>query len=412
MAEDLFEDFGSIVEPDGSLDINAILDGDPNLQKKKEDVEDSEDVQKTQKSSNDSVIDVNRALEQQDEDNVDTSNKKVEGEEEVKDKDKTPGQSKDTDVVDKTPSSNAPFTVIFARDLSDRGLLSSFDEEKLLKTIKEKGEPEALRFLIQEEVNTNVEAAKADFDEGYKTYLDLLGKGADQEQVGSLVQLKDFFKNVKDEGLDEDEGLRKDVLTRYYKATTQFSDSKIQKLIERSVDLGDDTEEAKEAVKTMNTLISNEFKRIEEEAEEDQRVAQEERVRQLTILKENIEGITEIIPGQKINKPTKDKMYNLITQPVQDKYGNTTNALWSKRSEDPMFFDSRVAYLLETGFFDKGKSWDKIKSVKTTEDIDSLEKYIEKRSNTGSSVGRGAQITEEEETKLRSIIEDTGSILK
>jgi len=118
----------------------------------------------------------------------------------------------------------------------------------------------------------------------------------------------------------------------------------------------------------------------------------------------------EVIPGQKINKQTKDKIYNDIIKPVMDKFGQTTNTIWAKRSEDPIDFDTKIAYLYETGFFEKGKSWDKVKRVKTTRESSELEEHLSKRRNTSSSTGitpRGEVVDKD----LQSIIDSTGSIL-
>ena len=87
---------------------------------------------------------------------------------------------------------------------------------------------------------------------------------------------------------------------------------------------------------------------------------------------ENINSLDEVIPGVAINKQTKVQMFESITKAVQDKQGRTTNAIWAKRAEDPMFFDERLAYLFATGFFEKGKPWVKAGQAKTTKEISDL----------------------------------------
>jgi hypothetical protein len=182
-------------------------------------------------------------------------------------------------------------------------------------------------------------------------------------------------------------------------------------MVERSVDLGEDLEEAKEATKEMNELIDQEFKNAEKAAEQQVQEQQAEQQQQLKILKENVDAMQEVIPGQKINKQTKDKIYNDIIKPVTDKFGQETNAIWAKRSEDPMFFDSRIAYLLETGFFEKGKAWTKIKAVKTTKESSELEEHLKRKNNTGSRTGTLPVDSGLENKDLNDIIASTGSIL-
>lgn len=415
MPEDAFGSFEDIVEKDDMLDVNAILAGAPPTTTPKKDDEPVDDKKTDDSKKDEPILDVNKALAGIDDivDDITDPNKKDDDDDDdtskVKDTEDSTPDHKDTD--DTPSSSDAPFAVIFARDLSGRGLLSAFDEDEFKSTVEEKGEAEALRELIQGEVTSNVDAAKKDFDDGYQNYLELLGKGVPQEQADGLTVLKDFFDSVEEDKLEENEELRKDVMTRHLRATTQLTDARIKKMIDRSVDLGDDLEDAKEAVTEMKDRIGEEITNVKEQAKATEKENKAEQDRQLKILRENVDAMSEVIPGQKINKQTKDKIYNDIVKPMTDQYGQQTNAIWAKRSEDPIHFDSRIAYLLETGFFEKGKTWDKIKNVKTTKEASELEDYINnKRKNTSSSTGLAPQ-NDIEDQKLKDIIDSTGSIL-
>jgi hypothetical protein len=70
-----------------------------------------------------------------------------------------------------------------------------------------------------------------------------------------------------------------------------------------------------------------------------------------------------------------------------------------------MFFDSRIAYLLETGYFEKGKTWNKLTQAKTTTEISELEKALQNKSNTASRVGSHVlkSLTEEDKTSKNNI---------
>lgn len=389
------EDISEVAKFDDALDVNAILATPPtSVTEEEEEHEQEEDKEKNK----DNTLDVNKALASQ------------ETEEEQEDDEETEVEAPDHSTNTNDSSSDAPFTVVFARDLNDRGLLTSFDEEAYQKDIEELGEAEALRKLIQGEVNVNVTQAKKEFDEGYQEYLRMLEGGVPQEQANSLVELKKYFGGIKPEELesDDNEELRKSVITQYYQLTTQMSDEKIKKLIDRSIDLGDDVEESKDFLNTLNTLVKNKIEESEQSAQETRRLQEEENRKQLEVLKENIDTIGEIIPGQKVNKQTKDKMYEAITKPVKDKFGNVTNSIWARRAEDPVFFDSRLSYLLETGFFEKGKTWDKIKKVKTTKEASELDEFISK--NTSSRTGR-LSTKEVSNDDIRKLIESTESIL-
>jgi hypothetical protein len=386
MAKEVFEQsLDEILEFDRGLDINSVLESIPAIdteEKKKTPEEEKE----TKEDKVLSLENINKVLEKQiEETKKDETKVEPETKEEPKKDDKAPASLEQS--TDDT--SDAPFTVIFARDLVKQGLLSSFDEEKFTKDTKELGDAEALRSLIKTEIDANITAAKSDLDLGYQEYLDLIGKGVPVETAGSLVELKNRFEAIKVDELIKEEStdLRKQVLTDYFKLTTSMSDKKIEKAVQNSIDLGDDIEDSKEYLTTLKGLVSDQLKSESDAADRQQKLVEEENRRSLEKLKDDINALDEIIPGVNINKPTKVQMFESITKPVQDGKGRTTNAIWAKRAEDPIFFDQRLAYLYTTGFFDKNKPWTKAVQSKATKEISDLERALDKKKNTGSGTG-------------------------
>jgi hypothetical protein len=376
-----------MLEFDRSLDINDMFDSlpalDTEVEKKEETTDDKE------KKQDDPVLDINTVLEKE----------KVKQDEDVKKEEQVDSVAKvveyKKDEIAPAPneqataetSSDAPFTVIFAKDLVQQGLISSFDEKDFIDKIKESGEATALRDLIKTEIDANIEAAKEDLDIGYKEFLNLIGKGVAADSASSLVDLKTQFDAIKVEDLEKEENvdLRKKVLEDYYKLTTSMTDAKITKLVQTSLDLGEDVEDSKEYLSILKTAVKEQIAAEEEEANKRAALRADENKRILDDLKDTINTIDEIILGLGINKQTKIKMYENLTKEVKDNKGRITNSLWAKRAEDPVFFDSRLAYLLETGFFEKGKTWNKASQAKTTKEISDLEKAIKK--NTKTSTG-------------------------
>lgn len=410
------QDFSEIVDFDDSLDVNEILEGSPDDVHTDTDEggdvdNDDKDTDNKPQPDKEEPLSVEKALESQVDDD--------DGDDDVDADDDT--DDKDVDDVDKDPapddtetsSSDAPFTVIFARDMMEQGLLSSFDEEEFNKDIEEHGEAAALRHLLKNEIDTNIETAKSDLDEGYQQYLNLVGKGVEPDAALNLTTLQENLSSIDESTLEseDNESLRKEVLTNYFQLTTQFSDKKIEKMVQRSIDLGDDVDESKDYLKEMKTLISDQIKHQEQEAEKQTELRRQEQQRQLETLKDTINSMSEVIPGQKINKPTKDKLYGMITKPIEDKNGRTTNALWAKRSEDPLHFDAKLAYLVDTGFFEKDKPWDKLKTVKTSKEASRLEDYLSDKKNTTSRKGSPPSLNSTDPKKISEIVKSTRSIL-
>ena len=409
-------DFSEISQIDDTLDVNEIfavqpaIGDDPEKDVKKDEKpgDDPDDDTKDTKDTKDPSVEanINKVLEdtKTDDDGV----KEDKDDKGIID-DKAPASKQ----IDDFSSSNAPFTIIFARDLDKQGLLSSFDEEVFTKAIEKDGEATALRNLIQAEVTSNIEVAKQDLDAGYQDYLNMVGKGVTPEAAGNLLELKERFNSIDADKLIEDDNTkqRREIITDYFNLTTQMSDAKVKDFVDRSFDMGNDVEDSKEYLETLKLMVTKNITQQEETAKEQQKLNDQAKQQRLEELKDDINAINEIIPGQKLNKQTKQDMYGMLIKPVQDKDGRTTNQLWAKRAEDPMFFDARVAYLLHTGYFEKDKPWDKIKNIKTSKEASELEDYLSDKSNTASRSGINLSLGKQDQN-LRDIIKSTGSILK
>jgi len=408
-AEVFNTDFSEMSELDNTLDVNEIFAEQPAIED--EPVKTVEEDKKTEDDSGKKIDDssielnVNKVLEDIKPDDGETK-------EEDDDKEITDGKVPASKRTESFSSSDAPFTIIFARDLDKQGLLSSFDEEDFTKAVEEKGDAVALRELLQNEVNSNIEAAKKDLDAGYQDYLQMIGKGVPPETAGNLLELKKKFDSVEAEKLGEEDNIeqRRSLMTDYFSLTTQMSDAKIKQLVDRSFDMGDDVEDSKEYLEALKTLVADNIAQQEAAAKEQQRLNDQAKQQRLEELKDGINAINEIIPGQKVNKQTKQEMYDMLIKPVQDKNGRTTNKIWAKRAEDPMFFDSRIAYLLHTGYFEKGQPWNKIKNIKTSKEASELEDYLSNKKNTGSRSGMNLNLGKQDQN-LKAIIKATGSIL-
>jgi hypothetical protein len=394
--------FGDMLDPSG-FDLNSMLDNVGSNDGDQGGDDGDKGAGEAAKEANDNDdLSVNSFFEGEPINDGDDADKNI-------DEDDTPGADSDSDT---SSSNSAPskFAEVLAKDLMSQGIISSLDDEAFTALVEEKGEVEALRSLITGEISNTSDTIKKDYDDNYQEYLSLVEDGVDKNMAGDLVKSKEVFSAITDEQISDEENsqLRRDILTENYKLTTKFTDARIKKLIDRSFELGEDVEETQEALtgikESIDEKIESEKKdAVKFKADQDQAIEDSKKV-----LRDSIEGLNEIIPGQKINKQTKDKMYGLITKPVQDKNGNTTNALWAKRADDPVHFDHKLAYLVQTGFFEKGKSWDKVKNVKTTKEVSHLEEFL--KTNSSSKSGRATSNMINKETS--DILKSTASILR
>lgn len=344
------------------------------------DVPEEEEIKEEPKEKEEEEIDINEALEEKAQ------------EKDTEDEEEPPASLKD--------SEDEPFTLVLARYQLEQGVLSSLDEDKLQKIIKEDGEAAAFSYLIQNEVDNNSEEVIKQLDTYSKEYTELRKSGFSAEEAGNTVMTLESLASISEEDMqdEEKEDLRRMILKENYKATTSFSESKIDRLVKRAFDINADVEDAVEALESLKETKQKELEDAKKAQKQQQEDAQTAYNNQLQELNKHIDSLEEIIPGKKINKQTKTKISDVLTKPVkQSEEGYSMNAIWAKRSEDQTTFDTTLAYLFLSGVFD-GK-WDQIvKSVNTTL-TDKLEKKL--NSGAGSSLMGGKHTIQMSEAEKR-----------
>ena len=309
--------------------------------------------------------------EEEEEQTTEDVNKDSNGESPAPDSDKSSEKSSDD---------NVPATLLFARFLSEQGNLTSFNEEDFLKDLEDSDETTALSNLWNKEVEKIREGLLEDYEEDVKNYLDLVDSGVDPETAKDTASSKKFFDSINKADLQDDdkEELRKDILRHKYRLTTRFDDKKIEKLIERTVSLGEDIEEAEEAVDELKQYYAERIVAEKKQAIAEQEKYKELQKNQLKELKEKIDKVEEVVPGIKLTPKVRQDIFEKITKPVKEINGQPVNSIWAKRLEDPFKFDTIIATLDSMGIFD-GK-WDKLLKNTKTKTIDDLKKKLD--SNT------------------------------
>ena len=309
----------------------------------------------------------------------------LEGEEKEKEEEKevsTQGDEKEapsSDDIDDKKDASGSFALAFAKFQQDEGVISEFDEEELAKIAEEEGETGVMKYLLELSKDKIYEEAKEVYGgdkEELLEYFKLKDAGVDGEVAKELVFQKSNLDKLSKEGLEgeDKEALRRDILTQHLKLTTRFTDKKIKETVEDWVSLGKDEAEAAEALEELKVLNKQQLEAAEAQVKEQEKAKIEAVNKYKTELKDYIYGLTEIIEGQKINKPTQQKMEKLLLEPVKDIHGNVTNGLWAERAKDPKKFDAHLSYLLTSGLF-YGKT-DVIKKTTKTKVLNEFEEAL------------------------------------
>ena len=360
-----------------NMDITELLQ--PEVKTEDVVIENPDDEGKKNLSTEDEDVNINDILSTANEDNK--KNEKSE------DTDESPAP---VIVKDNISSSSEPFTLVFARYLLEQGNISNLDEDALKAVIDKDGEQNALSFLIQNEVDYNKTAILENYDTYTKEYVQLRELGINPTEAAESVQVLEQLDSITNDDLaaDDAEDLRKQILSAHLKSTTSFSEDRIKKMVSRIVDLGEDLDEAKEALVSLKDIKKKEIEDLKKNKITERANHEKEVNDTLNNLKTKINSLEEIVPNLKLTKQSKQKIEDLLTKPIkQTEQGQLLNGVWSKRMEDPMDFDIKLAYLIELGAFD-GK-WDKL--IKKTES--KVTEELKNKMNAGISFLGGTNHT-------------------
>lgn len=309
---------------------------------------------------------------------------------------------KNTPSSDDTEGASGSFALAFAKFQQDEGVISEINEEELNKVIEEEGEVGALRFLLEKQRDAIYEEAKSTYaaDQAeLREYFELKDSGVDAETAKKLAFDKKHFGSATEDDVEADEDFRKEVLMAHYKATTTFSDAKIKKMVENTFNLGEDVEDAKEALKELKVINEQQIAQAKKQVEEQEKQYKESIKTAQENFKKFVTEQEEFIKGIKINKPTRDKIIKMVLEPAaKDAQGNVLNGVWAERSKDPQKFDAYLAYHLTNGTF-----WGNLDKIKSKVKTDVTTQFEEALRVKGQSLGGKTTKTA---TKDTSVLDD------
>ena len=306
----------------------------------------------------------------------------------------TQGESQDSAKTSPSPIYS------LASALYEDGILPNLDEENIPQ------DGQALANAVQKEIESGIENFIHNLPEDLKVVLSNYKEGVPLNDLLENRSAQMRYNSINDEVLGEDTNLQRQIITNDFK-NRGFSDAKIKKYLDRFEDLGDLEEEAKSSLDSLKEFESQREEHIKQQTAQ-QKAAQEAQAQEMMKnIQNTVEEVTEIIPGVKINKRMRDKVFSSMTRAVDtDQYGNPVNALMQKRAENPIEFEMKLHYLFNVtkGFED----WSAISNKATTSAMSQFEKTISKGSDlktTGkpASLPNTAQVDEDLAKGLTSL---------
>ena len=296
-----------------------------------------------------------------------------------KDKEGEKGDSTDENGVGTSPKNfYSSITIAMAED----GIFPNLDEEEINKA----DSAEALHNLIEKEINARL-------DEKQQRVLKALENGVDSSEVRGYEQALDFLTAIKESDLTaetpEGEDLRQRIIYQDF-INKGYTKERAEKLTRRSIDAGDDMEDAKIALQSNKDYFQDNYNKLLKNAEKEAEKLKEDRKKQSEQLKTSLMQDKTLLGDMEISKDMRQKAFDCISRPIykNPETGEYMTAVQKYEQEHPVEFIKYVGLVMAlTNDFKDWKSFVKGEVKKAEKKgLKDLEQVLtnERRNQNGS----------------------------
>lgn len=224
-------------------------------------------------------------------------------------------------------------------------------------TIKNIKDAKSLRAAIDEQI-------KAGLDEQQKRVIECLNAGVKPDAIrwheGMINMLSGITSQqlTSEETTKDNEGeiLRRKIL--YQDCITKgYSKERAERIVNKSVERGEDVEDAKEALENLKDFYKNQYNNLKANADKEKEKEQQENLKRAEAIKDSIMK-DNFFNGIELDKSTREKAYEAISKPIfRDKDGEVYTALQKAELDDPDGFQAKlgIIYAVTNGFKDLSK---------------------------------------------------------
>ena len=281
-----------------------------------------------------------------------------------------------TKEIGASPKNN--FYSSIARALRDEGIFPDLDNN-VIDGIKQ---PEDFAEMVEQTIQSK-------FDERQKRIDDALNYGVEISDIQRYENTLKYLNSIKDDTLsaetEQGENLRKQLIYQDY-INRGFSKERAEREVNRSLDLGKDVEDAKEALASNKEFFNNEYNSLVENAKKEEQQAIQERKEQAEKLRKSILEDSKVFGDLQLDKSTRQKVFDSISKPIykDPDTGELFTAIQKYEKENRMDFLKNIGLLftLTDGF----KSLDKLVKGKVKKEVNKglreLENMITNTSRT------------------------------
>lgn len=270
--------------------------------------------------------------------------------------------------------------------LIEQGILSPLESDSKIENAND---------LVDHFQNEVRKREYSDLNENQRKYLEGLRHGIPEEQVEEHIAVTDQLNTITEDMLSADtsKDLRITLMVEDF-TRKGFTPERAKQLADRSVETGNDIEDAKVALDSVRQHEAAKYQQAIEDEKARVKANAEAFQKSLTDLKGKISETKEIIPGVKMSNGHKDALYAQMTKPVaRTQSGQPVSAVQKARIENPMDFDIKLNYLfqLTKGFTD----FSKLTTNATTKAVNKLDQALhQSQQSPGGSGAVDSDITD------------------
>ena len=247
--------------------------------------------------------------------------------------------------VSTSPNSKNFFSSI-AKAFAEEGIFPDLNEEEVanIKTA------ESFRELIDKQIQSQLDEKQKRIDEA-------LNIGIEPDDIRKYENTLSYLDDVSEDKLTEEttegEELRKRLIYQDY-INRGFSQERATKEVKRSIDSGNDIEDAKEALNSNKEYFKSQYDKLLNDAKEEQKKYEQERKNQAEQLKKSIIEEKKVFGDIEVDKPTRQKIFDNLSKPIykDEETGTYMTALQKYQHDNPNEFIKNVStiFTLTDGF--------------------------------------------------------------
>ena len=274
--------------------------------------------------------------------------------------------------VSTSPNSKNFFSSI-AKAFAEEGIFPDLDEDEVANI----NTAESFRELIDKQIQSQLDEKQKRIDEA-------LNVGIEPDDIRKYENTLSYLDDVSEDKLAEEttegEELRKRLIYQDY-INRGFSQERATKEVKRSIDSGNDIEDAKEALNSNKEYFKTQYDKLLNDAKEEQKKYEQERKNQAEQLKKSIIEEKKVFGDIEVDKSTRQKIFDNLSKPVykDEETGTYMTALQKYQHDNPNEFIKNVStiFTLTDGF----KNLNKLVKGKVNKEIKKGFKELENTLN-------------------------------